>query len=164
MKKIDAFKNYIIFKNGKIKNVVTGIYPSQFIRSGYPSAVLSKDGSRATQKIRPIHRLLAIAFIPNPKNYKVVNHKNGNKLDYRLCNLEWCSVSHNNKHAFLTGLNVPKSGEQSHAAKLTAFKVRQIRYLLEYTNLSQKDIGLLYGVSRGCILSIKHNRTWKNTK
>lgn len=51
-----------------------------------------------------IHRLLAEAFIPNELKYKCVNHKDGNKLNNDLDNLEWCTYKHNTNHAFDTGL------------------------------------------------------------
>lgn len=51
-----------------------------------------------------IHRLVAKTFIPNPDNLPVVNHKNGNKFNNHVSNLEWCTYSHNSKHAIDTGL------------------------------------------------------------
>lgn len=54
-----------------------------------------------------IHRLLAEAFIPNPENKRCVNHKDGNKLNNNLDNLEWATHGENNQHAYDTKLKVP---------------------------------------------------------
>ena len=71
-------------------------------RGGYYTVRLSKDGQTVT---RFVHRLLAAAYIANPENKKLINHKNGNKLDNSLDNLEWCTPSENTKHAYETGLS-----------------------------------------------------------
>lgn len=52
-----------------------------------------------------IHRIVATTFLPNPNNYKCVNHKNGNKKDNRVENLEWCNYTMNIIHAYRNGLN-----------------------------------------------------------
>lgn len=59
---------------------------------GYYIVSLSKKG-KSTKKY--IHRLIAEAFIPNPNNYPCINHKNENKLDNRIENLEWCTDIYN---------------------------------------------------------------------
>lgn len=51
-----------------------------------------------------IHRILADAFVPNPNGYTIVNHKDGNKGNCSIDNLEWCTSSYNAKHAYKTGL------------------------------------------------------------
>lgn len=63
----------------------------------------------------------------NKNNYKVVNHINGNKKDDRVENLEWCTYSYNNIHAFDTGLNKRKckyTGVSFHRNKYEAFIYR----------------------------------------
>jgi len=56
--------------------------------------------SLGSGRSRLIHRLVANAFIPNPQNKPCVNHKNGNKLDNRLENLEWVTYSENERHSY----------------------------------------------------------------
>lgn len=91
-------------------------------RSGYEKLDLYKK-SQPTKKVY-VHRLVAMAFIPNPNNKPQVNHINCDKLDNKLKNLEWVTRSENITHAYATGLikknNKPvvathkDTGEQRH--------------------------------------------------
>jgi len=69
--------------------------------SGYLKVMLYKDGK---PKNVMVHRLVAEAFIDNPENKKQINHKDGNKHNNCVTNLEWCSKSENMRHAFKMGL------------------------------------------------------------
>ena len=87
---IDEFPEYQISNLGNIKNkqgklLVIGKRKSN---SGYIQVRLYHNSK---YYYRYIHRLVALAFLPNPNNYRTVNHINGNKLDNRMCNLEWAS-------------------------------------------------------------------------
>lgn len=75
----------------------------QCIRSKYLCVGLSKEGKTKTFLI---HRLVAIAFLPNPEGKREVNHKNGNKIDNSVENLEWCTSSENQLHAYKNKLQV----------------------------------------------------------
>jgi len=65
------------------------------INSGYGVVTLYKD---STRRKFLVHRLVAEAFLPNPNNYPQINHKDENKLNNNVCNLEWCSVEYNNAY------------------------------------------------------------------
>lgn len=72
------------------------------INSGYlVASVYTKPGSN---KLELVHRMVAETFIPNPNNYGFVNHKDGNKYNNRVENLEWCDRSQNMVHAVKKGL------------------------------------------------------------
>lgn len=91
---------YEIFPNGVIINSQTGWELQGNINSyGYRVVGLTKNGKRKDYKV---HRLLAKAFIPNPNNYRCINHIDGNKLNNSLDNLEWCTHGQNTSHARTT--------------------------------------------------------------
>lgn len=55
-----------------------------------------------------VYQLVAKHFIPNPNNYPVINHKDGDKTNNHVENLEWCTYADNNVHALRTGLRNPR--------------------------------------------------------
>lgn len=79
-------------QTGRFKKLKT-----EQIKGGYLRIGLCKNGS-ITKFL--VHRLVAEAFIPNPENKREVNHKNGNKKDNDVKNLEWCTRSENQLHRF----------------------------------------------------------------
>lgn len=91
--------------------------------SGYFRTNLSKNGSNKTVKV---HRIVAEAFIENPLNKNTVNHKDGNKQNNCVENLEWATQSENMKHACQTKLKL-LNGENNPAAKLSYEDVCFIR-------------------------------------
>lgn len=72
-----------------------------------------------------IHRLVAIAFIENPRNCSDVNHLDGDRKNYKLENLEWCTRGENHKHAFRTGLR-HQNGDKNQSRKLNSRHVKEI--------------------------------------
>ena len=70
--------------------------------TGYKKVELAKDGKKKSLRV---HRLVAIAFIPNPMNKPYINHIDGNRINNCVENLEWCTQHENVVHAYETGLN-----------------------------------------------------------
>ena len=83
------------------KCFLSGVPIKPKLNRGYLCVGLSKHQEK---KRVTIHRLVASAFIENPKGYDVINHINGIKTDNRVENLEWCTVKHNVQHAFMNNL------------------------------------------------------------
>lgn len=108
-KPVPGYEGYYEISNtGKVRSLTrtitdslgkTRIYPGKILTQknvkGYYKLQLSKDGTR---KEYFVHRLLAEAFIPNPDNLPAVNHKDENKQNNNIDNLEWCTVEYNNRY------------------------------------------------------------------
>jgi hypothetical protein len=94
-KTIEEFPIYEVSHLGRIKNTITGRILSPTVKSGYYHACLTNNNHRKTCKV---HRLVAFAFIPNPENKSDVNHKDKDKLNNKLSNLEWMTRKENNSH------------------------------------------------------------------
>lgn len=90
---------YLINRQAKMKR---DKILKQHIVCGYLKIRLSKDNK---MKNYLVHRLVAETFIPNPENKSQVNHKDGNKLNNNVDNLEWTTRSENVNHAWLNGLH-----------------------------------------------------------
>lgn len=94
---------YLVSDLGRVKTCATGRIKAQVFAGKYLQACLSKNGKAINKSV---HRLVALAFIPNPDGKPEVNHIDGNKANNTASNLEWVTSSGNKLHAYATGLNV----------------------------------------------------------
>ena len=127
------------------------------IGSGYTASCLCVDGK--VDKAYN-HRLVAEAFIPNPDGKPEVNHKDGDKKNNVVENLEWVTHSENGKHSFaVLGHPHPRGmlGKQGVNGKLTREQVEAIRA----DNRFQWVIAEEYGVGQKTISAIKRRETYK---
>jgi len=108
-----------------------------------------------------IHRLVANAFISNPDNKPFINHKDGNKLNNSVDNLEWVTQGENLQHAVKSGTLI-LDGHNNPNAAFTKEQVIEIRKLYSEGNLSCQKIANLYGVSKSPIVNMVAMRTYKN--
>lgn len=132
------------------------------------------------RKTYMVHRLVAMAFIPNPHNKPFVNHLDGNKLNNHVSNLEWCTAKENNQHARDTGLHRQAVGHkikyQSPAtkakalanlkdkSKLTDDEVRYVRRVFKPRDkdFSATALAKVFGTSVAAMCKIVTGQTYRD--
>ena len=111
-KEIQNYDGYRIFEDGTIESNVRNKDKNKYYvmkqqnHNGYKTIMLRSNEGKA--EIFRVHRLVAMSFIENPNNYPIINHIDGVKNNNHFSNLEWCTHSMNNKHAFDTELKENK--------------------------------------------------------
>lgn len=120
---------------------------------------MTGDGQKRTFRV---HRLVAMAFLPNPQNKKEVNHIDGNKENNSLENLEWSTRQENAQHAVDTGLIKPRRGEDCSFSILTEEQVKEV-FALRRRGLLQREIAEIMNCSPSNISYILCEKTWRKT-
>lgn len=165
---VHGYKGYYkVSTYGRVKSVDRyvphSVLPSktQFVKGRIFKASPNEDGYPFVQlcnkrKIvgKPVHRLVAEAFIANPYNLPEVNHKDGDKTNNHVDNLEWCTHQGNEDHAVATGLKV--RGLKHHNGRLTKAQVRTIRQ----SNYGPTRLGRKYGMTPQAIILIRKGKNY----
>lgn len=151
---ISSFGNIKSLHNNQVKDKGTFV-----TKCGYIRVELSKEG---VNKKYPIHRLVAIAFLPNPENKPQVNHINGIKVCNYLTNLEWVTQSENQIHAIETKLQKSAKGNVHYNTHLTNSDIINIRNRYAYDNISQTKLAALYNITQSSIGEIIRGETWSH--
>lgn len=155
---IDYFCNELgdVFsiKNGKTRKLQKGL-----CKNGYYYVVLCENGKKST---RSVHRIIAETFIVNlDESKKIVNHKDCNKLNNSVSNLEWCNYSENANHAVKNGKikKRPYFCKSNVASKLSIEQVLTILTLRDSGDkTSSRKLASLFGVTKNAILSIRKHK------
>jgi hypothetical protein len=106
-----------------------------------------------------VHRLVALTHLQNPDDLPEVNHKDGNKLNNRVSNLEWVTRNQNIQHSFDTGLN-SSVGERNGRSEITEDNVRLIKSLL--VKHTVKEVSIITGFKHNIVAKISCGATWKH--
>lgn len=155
---------YGISKQGVVINLQTNKILKPFItKKGYLRITFKN------KKKYLIHRLVALVYLNNPNNLLQVNHKDGNKLNNCISNLEWCNNDYNRNHAIQIGLwnnislKVSKSqlGSNNSIAKLKENEVLEIVNKLNQ-GFKNVELGKMYNVSSSTINSIRKGKSWNH--
>ena len=128
----NQFVNYTI-----VKKIEGRILKQNKMPCGYLKVNLRKDRKEVTKRV---HRLVAEAFIPNPKNLPQVNHKDCNRLNNNVDNLEWVTAKENSIYSVLYGARKPKLLECEEEIYQKLIKGKTVRELAEEYNVSTMPI------------------------
>lgn len=170
-KDIEGYEGiYQVSNLGKIKSLYRKVFYSDGRTYTYKEKVLNwnimKKVNRcyvhlyknSERKAMLVHRVVALAFIPNPNNLPEINHINGITTDNFVSNLEWITHSENMKHGFRTGL-INNTGVLHGNNIYNEDQIRRVKkYLLE--SKGQAEIERLTGVGRATVYEIKKGRQW----
>ena len=166
MKDIEGYEGrYQITEQGHVYSLISGRYLSPSVRNkkstrpknrqnDYLSIGLYPKGG--PMKLHSIHRLVAETYIPNPNNLPEVNHKDGNKRNNDVSNLEWTTRKGNAIHSWKTGLQ--KSSNRR-------FTDAQVRFIREHEGIvSRRELSERFGVSERTIGLIQKKYTYKHVQ
>lgn len=146
----DVFsKNYN--RQGKVKKL-------KQLEDKYGYLYVRLSIKRKKTKHKTIHRLVAETFIQNPLSKTQVNHRDGNKKNNNLKNLEWVTPSENILHNYKIGLQKPNVTNQ----KLSLCEVKEIRKKLK-EGIKGKVLAIMFGISPQEVCSIKKGRVWNTS-
>ena len=147
---INGYDNYSVSTSGFIKNNITDRILKHYIRNGYNSVSLSKNNKKKTFNI---HTIVAEHFLNKPIGKYVVNHKNEDKLDNRLENLEYMTYRENTMYSMTS-----KRSKNNNTYDLLLF-----RDIPNYTNYMISKCGEIYSkkLKRLCCSTILPNRYHK---
>jgi len=151
---------YFVTPEGRVWNTGSGKEVTQHnSKKGYPTVNIYLDNKN---KLRPVHRLVALKYVPNPDNKPQVNHMDGNKENNHHSNLEWMTNQENCDHAIRLGLrNTSHKGEVNGSAKLTEKEVLGIR--LEYSlGAKIRQISRGFNTSYQNVWYIVKRKAWKH--
>lgn len=162
--------NYEVSNMGRVRSlsrVIKSAFGGEYIKEGrilkqndngqgYLQVMLCSNGVNKSERV---HRLVALAFLPNPDKLPKVNHIDANKKNNIVENLEWCTQLSNVQHASNAGLMI--KGETAINSVLNEEKVRDIKMLIK-AGCSNSELADLFNVHRGTINCIRIGRNWSH--
>ena len=165
---VEEWKDIIDFKGiyqvsnlGRVKSLPRNTKNQYANQERILKVSIDKDGYEVVglnKKMYKVHRLVASAFIPKIEEKNIINHKDGNKRNNNVNNLEWCTTQENIIHAYKTGLAIAKKGVESKKTKSIIIKneYEEIEFMSEidaseFLNVGRTAISnCLKGRSKTC--------------
>jgi len=124
--------------------------------NGYMTVNLYKNGINKQYKTFRVHRLVAEAFLPNPNNLPFVNHKDENKQNNNVNNLEWCTQQYNNEYGTARERQAKSNSKTVYQYTLE----KELVKVWDSTKATEKE-GFIQGIVSKCCLKIPKYKTHK---
>lgn len=159
-KRIEGFEDYKISDLGRVKSFKLGkeriLKPSK--DTGGYLLVSFYNKKPYTKKI---HRLVALAFLPNIEKKRCINHRDFDITNNHIENLEWCTHKENIQHSVSHNRWSKVLGEDRYNVKLKERDIPEIMAMRK-NKMKLREIGELFGVSYGTIWSAVNGKSWKH--
>lgn len=156
--RIRSLDRLSISKTGTVRYFSGKIISEQWTNRRYADLSIANNGS---VKIMKVHRLVAMAFIPNENGFSEVNHIDGNRRNNSPDNLEWVTRKQNNDHAISSGLKPPVKGSHHGNSKLNESQVAEIKQLLS-SGSSGREIARAFHISPTTVCRINRSNSWRH--
>ena len=154
LRDIPGVEGYKVTRDGHVWSKLTSIWlKSRVDHRVYVLVYCNQKGYR-------VHRLVALAYLDNPTQLPLVNHKDGDKKNNHASNLEWCDDRQNKLHAYANNLMRGRRGSNHHDSKLTEENVREIRRRLADGTGNNATLGHEFGVHSTTVSQIRNGRIW----
>lgn len=167
-KPILNYENYLISNYGRIKSLPKKTHTKEEVilktrigKCGYE--IITFSGANHLTKTFKIHRLVATAFIPNPNNLPCVNHKDENKLNNNVDNLEWCDYKYNNNYGSARERAVLKKSKNIIQKDLNGNIIKEWLNAMEIKRALNFDNSTIHKCCKGKIKKYK-NYIWEYIK
>jgi hypothetical protein len=152
---IKDFPNYMISTESRIINKTTLNMVSISINKKHKHRAVRLWQNGKTRLLK-VYRLKAQAFIPNPDNKPQVNHKDGNRMNEDLSNLEWVTASENMKHSFQSGLcrGFYKKGLENQNRKINVEDILLLRRWYQSGFFDSSKLSKVFGCNSSYLAKI----------
>lgn len=155
---VRSLNHFVEHSDGKHRIQKGRVLKTSISNKGYVQVSLSY---RKNKFHTGVHRLVAAAFVGNPENKNQVNHKDGDKSNNLVDNLEWCTNQENVIHAVQHNLNNPNFGEKHHNCRLTNKQIIELKRKLT-EGQTGASIAREYKMSAAAVSKINKGKTYKN--
>ena len=166
-RRLKEYPLYRIYENGIIvkdrsntnRNDLKVLSQHKSVKGYFTTYIYNNSMKGSNQRI---HRLVAKAFVDGEnEDNNIVNHIDGDKENNHYSNLEWCSISYNNKHA-IESLGVKRYGEYNGSSKLTESEVLDMREMFSSGESMESIRNKYKNIHKNTVNSIISRRTWKH--